>query len=55
MKSPRIAMIGSGSWATALAKLFLNNCPSINWFIRKEEDIAYFNAYKTNPRYLSSV
>ena len=55
MKSPRIAMIGSGSWATALAKLFLNNTSTINWFIRKEEDVTYFNTYKTNPRYLSSV
>ncbi|WP_317898749.1 NAD(P)H-dependent glycerol-3-phosphate dehydrogenase [Aurantibacillus circumpalustris] len=55
MKSLRIAMIGSGSWATALAKLFLNNTSTINWFIRKEEDIAYFNSYKTNPRYLSGV
>ena len=55
MKFPRIAMIGSGSWATALAKLFLNNTSSINWYIRKEEDIAYFKEFKTNPRYLSSV
>jgi len=53
--SPRIAMIGSGSWATALAKLFLNNTSNINWFIRKQEDVTYFNQYKTNPRYLSSV
>jgi len=53
--SPRIAMIGSGSWATALAKLFLNNTNQINWFVRKEEDIACFKEYKTNPRYLSSV
>jgi len=55
MNSPRIAMIGSGSWATALAKLFLNNTSGINWFIRKQDDIVYFNEYKTNPRYLSSV
>ncbi len=53
--SPRIAIIGSGSWATALAKLFLNNTASINWFIRKQEDIAYFKEFKNNPRYLSSV
>lgn len=53
--SPRIAMIGSGSWATALAKLFLNNTSQINWYTRKQEDISYFNEYKTNPRYLSSV
>lgn len=53
--SPTIAIIGSGSWATALAKLFLNNTAHLNWFIRKEEDIASLRAYKTNPRYLSSV
>lgn len=53
--SPRIAMIGSGSWATALAKLFLNNTSQINWYVRKQDDINYFNEYKTNPRYLSSV
>jgi glycerol-3-phosphate dehydrogenase (NAD(P)+) len=53
--SKRLAIIGSGSWATALAKLFLNNTTSINWFVRKPEDIAYFRDYRTNPRYLSSV
>ena len=51
----RIAIIGSGSWATALAKLFLNNCASINWFIRNQADINYFNEFKNNPKYLSSV
>lgn len=53
--SKRIAIIGSGSWATALAKLFLNNEASINWYTRKKEDVDYFISYKTNPRYLSSV
>jgi glycerol-3-phosphate dehydrogenase (NAD(P)+) len=53
--SARVAIIGSGSWATALAKLLLNNCPSIAWFVRKDEDVAYFREFKTNPRYLSSV
>src|SRR6476620_2800630 len=55
MKLPRVAIIGSGSWATALAKLFLNNTERINWFIRKDEDIAFFKEFKNNPRYLSSV
>ena len=53
--STRVAIIGSGSWATALAKLFLNNTTHINWFIRRQEDITYFNTYKNNSRYLSSV
>lgn len=51
----RIAVIGSGSWATALSKLFLNNCISINWFIRNQADIEYFKEYTNNPKYLSSV
>ena len=51
----RIAIIGSGSWATALAKLFLNNCASINWFIRNQADINYFKEFKNNPKYLRSV
>jgi len=55
MKAPVIGIIGSGSWATALSKLFLNNCESINWFIRNRADIDYFKEYKNNPKYLSSV
>lgn len=55
MTTPRIAIIGSGSWATALAKLFLNNTAGINWYIRKEEDVVFFKEYKNNPKYLSSV
>lgn len=51
----RIAVIGSGSWATALSKLFLNNCHSINWFIRNQGDIDYFKEFTNNPKYLQSV
>jgi len=51
----KIGIVGSGSWATALAKLFLNNCPSINWYIRSKEDIDYFREYTNNPKYLTSV
>lgn len=53
--SQRVAIIGSGSWATALAKLFLNNTDHLNWYIRKKEDVDYFKEYKTNAHYLSSV
>lgn len=53
--TPRVAMLGSGSWATALCKLLLNNHSSISWYQRKQEDIEHFLAYGSNPRYLSSV
>ncbi|MBN1414542.1 MAG: NAD(P)H-dependent glycerol-3-phosphate dehydrogenase [Bacteroidales bacterium] len=51
----KVAIIGSGSWATALAKLLLNNLPHLNWYIRSEESIAYFRKYKHNPKYISDI
>lgn len=51
----RIAIIGSGSWATALAKLLTYNVPEINWFIRKSENIELFKKFRHNPNYLRSV
>jgi glycerol-3-phosphate dehydrogenase (NAD(P)+) len=55
MSSSSIGIIGGGSWATALAKLLLNNCAKINWYIRSADDIEYFKTYGNNPRYLTSV
>lgn len=51
----KIAVIGSGSWATALAKLLLLNNDRINWYIRKPERIDDFIKYRRNPVYLTDV
>ena len=51
----RVAVIGSGSWATALAKLLIRNLPELNWFIRKEETIDLFRKFRHNPNYLRSI
>jgi len=51
----KVAIIGSGSWATALAKLLTYNLPELNWFIRKEETIKLFKKFRHNPNYLRSV
>jgi len=51
----RIAILGSGSWATALAKLLLNNVEHLNWYLRHEDDIRFLKKYKHNPKYLTSV
>ena len=53
--SKRIAIIGNGSWATALAKILIGNINHINWFIRKEKTIQYIKDFHHNPKYLSSV
>ncbi len=50
-----VGIIGSGSWATAIAKMLLNNVPSINWYFRNPIHITEFKKKKHNPNYLSSV
>lgn len=51
----RVAVIGSGSWATALAKILLENLAEINWFFRNKENIGQFEKFKHNPGYLRGV
>lgn len=55
MKNGKVGVIGSGSWATAISKILLENLPSIHWFIRSEETIELFRQYKNNPGYLRGV
>lgn len=54
---PKIAMIGGGSWATAIIKMLADNLSEkeIFWWMRNEEAIAHIKAFKHNPNYLSSV
>ena len=47
-----IAIIGSGSWATALAKIVMHNALDINWYIRKQETIDEFIEIRRNPNHL---
>lgn len=49
----RIGIIGSGSWATALAKILTDNGNSINWWIRNMDTIELMKKRKHNPHYLS--
>jgi glycerol-3-phosphate dehydrogenase (NAD(P)+) len=54
-KSERIAVIGGGSWATAIVKLLCNTQEKVNWWMRSEESVAHILQYKHNPKYLQSV
>lgn len=54
-KMGNIAVIGSGSWATALAKLLLGNADHIMWYQRRPERIEEFVRLGHNPGYLTDV
>jgi glycerol-3-phosphate dehydrogenase (NAD(P)+) len=51
----KIAVIGGGSWATALVKILCNNCEQVNWWIRSHDDREHIRKFHHNPKYLASV
>lgn len=53
--TPKIAVIGGGSWATAIVKILCNNVHAINWWMRNVEAIDYIKKYKHNPNYIPSA
>lgn len=54
-KQKKVAVIGGGSWATAIVKILLNNLTEVIWYLRDPEQLTYMKRYHHNPRYLSSV
>ena len=50
-----IAIIGGGSWATALVKMLSNNIDCIGWWMRDPEQIAHIQSTGFNPKYLNAV
>ena len=54
-KKLKVAVIGGGSWATAIIKMLSNNCEEVLWWIRKSETADFIKKYKHNPNYLSAV
>jgi glycerol-3-phosphate dehydrogenase (NAD(P)+) len=50
-----IAVIGGGSWATAIVKILSENDVQIAWWLRSEKDRLHIEQTGHNPRYLSGV
>ncbi len=50
-----IAIMGGGSWATAIAKMMLVRNDTIRWYIRREDRIEEFRRLGHNPAYLTDV
>lgn len=51
----KIAVVGGGSWATALVKILCNNSNSVNWYMRNEDAVKHILKFRHNPNYLQSV
>ncbi len=52
-----IAVVGGGSWATAIVKILGDNLgeKDVYWWMRNTDAIEHIKKYKHNPHYLSSV
>jgi len=51
----KIAIIGGGSWATAIAKIVVSHTHHIGWYMRRDDQIADFRRLGHNPSYLTGV
>lgn len=50
-----VAVLGGGSWATALVKLLTENKRNVLWYMRNKEAILHLEKWGRNPNYLSST
>ena len=51
----RCAVIGYGSWATAIVRLLTENNLRTGWYVRNPEVLESLRTEGRNPRYLSDV
>lgn len=55
MDKPSIAVIGGGSWATALVKILTDNSHVVHWYMRSVYAAEHIKKEMHNPNYLSSI
>jgi glycerol-3-phosphate dehydrogenase (NAD(P)+) len=55
MNPTKVAIIGGGSFATALVKIFSNNTQNISWWLRNADTVSFIHKYHHNPNYLTDV
>ena len=52
VEATKIAVIGGGSWATALVKILSEKNVRVNWWLRNKQDVEYIEAHGKNRSYL---
>ena len=54
-KNPKIAVLGGGSWATAIVKMLCENLEQVGWYMRNQSVVDYIKENEHNPNYISSA
>ncbi len=55
MEKGGIAIIGGGSWATALTKIITSNGHKVHWWMRNTKALDHLKTFRHHPNYLQSV
>lgn len=48
-----LAIVGGGSWATALVRIFSDSGVQVKWYLRSSQAVAHIKEHGRNPNYLS--
>ena len=51
----KVAVLGGGSWATAIAKIVMHHEDKITWYMRRDDRIEVFKRLHHNPAYLTGL
>ncbi len=51
----KVAVLGSGSWATAIVKMLTENLKEVAWYVRSAYTLEHFKLHRHNPKYLRQV
>jgi glycerol-3-phosphate dehydrogenase (NAD(P)+) len=54
-KDYAVAVIGGGSWATAIVKILTENNDYVGWWVRNPDTVMEIKRTHSNPRYLTDV
>lgn len=54
-KKTKVAVLGGGSWATAIVKMLCENKVDVSWWMRDAESVHFINKFHHNPRYIPSA
>jgi glycerol-3-phosphate dehydrogenase (NAD(P)+) len=54
-ETPKFAVFGGGSWATAIVKMLSENLDEVGWYMRSVYALEHIKKQDHNPNYLSSV